>query len=169
MVPNLLVHHSSLPWCSESSPLHASSQVSAGLVEERGEVGEVVLGQLLPKRTGDLLLIDEAGNLSCSLIEEAVSHLDQVEEIAEVGAEMCASRCTCHCLGSLRETSVKHGKDFWLEDSLLDVEEAGGGRSPLRAEEVQGTLGALAGGNPGVGAQVLAHPVLPVSLTAWHV
>ena len=60
-------------------------------------------------------------------------------------------------------------EDVGLEDSLLDVEEAGGGRSPLRAQEVQGILSTLAGSSPGVGAEVLLHPVLPVGLTAWHV
>ena len=37
VVPNLLVHHSSPPWCSKSSSFHPSSQMSAGLVEERGQ------------------------------------------------------------------------------------------------------------------------------------
>ena len=50
-----------------------------------------------------------------------------------------------------------------------DQHQAGGGRSPLRAQEVQGILSTLAGSGSRVGAEVLLHPVLPVGLTAWHV
>ena len=67
-------------------------------------------------------------------------------------------------MGSLREASVKHGGDLRLVDGLCEVEEAGGGRSPHRAKEVQGTLGKLAAGCSSVGALVLTHPVLSVSL-----
>ena len=44
---------------------------------------------------------------------------------------------------------------------LGDVEQAEGGGSPLRAQEVQGSLGALADGRVAAEALVLLHPVLP--------
>ena len=72
-------------------------------------------------------------------------------------------------MGCLRDASLEHGKDFGLVDGPLEVEEAGGGRSPLASEEVQGRLHALAVSLACVGAEVLALPVLPVGLAPWHV
>ena len=63
--------------------------------------------------------------------------------------------------GSLGEASVKHCKQLRPVHSLCDVEQAGGGGSPLRAQEVQGSLGALADGRVVAEALVLLHPVLP--------
>ena len=82
---------------------------------------------------------------------------------------MRASRCATHSFGSLREASIKHGEHLGPEDGLLDVEKASRRRSPLRAQEVQGVLGTLAGSGSRVGAEILLHPELPVGLTAWHV
>ena len=80
----------------------------------------------------------------------------------KVGAEVGASGGISHCLGSLWEASVKHGKDFRFEECLLEVEEAGGGRSPLTPQKVQGSLCTLAVDVVSVGAQVLGHQELPV-------
>ena len=129
----------------------------------------MVLSQLLPKRTGDLFLIDEAGDLSCSLIEEAVPHLDEVEEVAEVGNQVSTSSCGCHSLGCLREASLDCGEDLSLVEGLLEVQEAGGGSSQLAPEEVQGSLGTPLVNLACVCAQVLALPVLPVVLAPGHV
>ena len=73
------------------------------------------------------------------------------------------------CFGSLGEASVKHSKQLRPVDSLGDVEQAGGGGSPLGAQEVQGSLSALAGGRVVAEDLVLAHPVLPTRQVARHV
>ena len=110
----------------------------------------------------EILLVDEAGDLSCSFLKVSPSHLDEVEEIAEVGAEKGASGGTGHCLSSLREASVEHVEDLGFEEGLLEIEEACRGRSPLTPQEVQGSLHALAVNLASAGAQVLCHEELPL-------
>ena len=69
----------------------------------------------------------------------------------------------------MQEASVEHGEDLRLVDGLCEVEEAVGGRSPLRAKEVQGAFRTLAGGRVVAEALVLTHPVLPARQVARHV
>ena len=64
---------------------------------------------------------------------------------------------------------MKHSKQLRPVDSLGDVEQAGGGESPLGAQVVQGSLSALAGGRVVAEDLVLAYPVLPARQVARHV
>ena len=51
-------------------------------MEESREEGQVVRSELLPKVTGDLLLVNEAVDLDSSLVQEPLAPLDEVEEVA---------------------------------------------------------------------------------------
>ena len=66
-----------------------------------------------------------------------------------------------YCFGSLGEASVKHCRQLRHVDSLGDVGQAGGGGSPLGAQEVEGSLGTHARGRVGGEALVFLHPILP--------
>ena len=79
----------------------------------------------------------------------------------EAGVQRDFTSGHVYCFGSLGEASVKHCKQLRHVDSLGDVGQAGGGGSPLGAQEVQGSLSALAGGRVVAEYLVLAHPVLP--------
>ena len=60
-------------------------------------------------------------------------------------------------------------KPLRLVHSLRDVEKAGGGRSPLGTQEVEGPLGTLADGRVGGEALILLHPVFPAPKVAGHI
>ena len=130
---------------------------------------DMVLSQLLSQATGDLLLVDEGGELGCNLLDVSVTVPDEGVQVAEVSTECSACRGGVHSQGSLRDAVTEDGEPLGLVQSLRDVQKAGGGRSPLRTQEVEGSLGTHAGGRVGGEALVFLHPIFPGAAVAGHV
>ena len=158
MVSNLLVQDVPLSGLSKAGSLHASTQVSAGFVQEKSYMCNMVFRKLLAKVARNPVLVDEGGNVSSYLLDVGVPHLDVVVEDADVSIQGSTSRSTVCCRGSLSEASVKHSESLGFVNCLGDVEQAGGRGTPFGAQEVQRTLGTPADGRVGALALVFLHP-----------
>merc|ERR1711867_282316 len=104
-----------------------------------------------------------------SLIQEPVTSPDEVEEVAQVSAEVGSSGGVRDILGCLGEASLKLREDLRLEQDLLEVEVARGRGAPFTPEEVEVALRTLAVEVPGAVGEILFQPVLPSVVAVWHI